>query len=136
MHRTLIVSGGLLCLAGLGGCSTSDSLITGPSGRLVTVDFVGSWGDSGTGNGQFSSPHSIAVDGSGNLYVTDTGNHRVQKFSSGGAYLTQWGAQGAGDGQFFYPAGVALDAGGNVYVADTANDRIQKFILSAGPDYR
>jgi tripartite motif-containing protein 71 len=59
--------------------------------------------------------------------VADTFNDRIQKFSSGGAFIAKWGASGSGDGQFSSPEGVATDAAGNVYVADTFNDRIQKF---------
>ena len=73
------------------------------------------------------SPRGVAVDGSGNVYVADTDNHRVQKFDSDGNFLTKWGTQGKGDGQFFEPFGVAVDGLGNVYVADLANSLIQKF---------
>ena len=72
----------------------------------------------------------MAVDGSGNVYVVDNGNHRIQKFTSSGTYLTQWGSYGSGDGQFNYPYGVAVDASGNVYVADLYNHRIQVFTSS------
>ncbi len=75
----------------------------------------------------FSSPTGIAVDASGNVYVADRSDHRIQKFDSDGNYLTQWGYYGNGEGQFKYPSGVAVDASGNVYVADTSNCRIQKF---------
>ncbi len=44
-------------------------------------DFVMSFGTAGTGNGQFDHPTSIAFDSSGNIYVTDFANHRIQKFS-------------------------------------------------------
>ena len=69
----------------------------------------------------------MATDGSGNVYVADAGNHRIQKFDASGTFLTAWGSYGSGDGQFAYPSGVATDASGNVYVADTDNHRIQKF---------
>jgi DNA-binding beta-propeller fold protein YncE len=59
--------------------------------------------------------------------VVDTNNHRVQKFTSNGGYLTQWGSQGSGNSQFKYPTRVAVDGSGNVYVADTDNHRLQKF---------
>src|SRR5205085_1600743 len=55
------------------------------------------------------------------------GNHRIQKFTSAGVFLTKWGSNGTGDGQFNGPQGVAVDAADNVYVADTNNNRIQKF---------
>jgi streptogramin lyase len=79
------------------------------------------------GDGQFWQPHGVAADTSGNVYVTDTGNDRIQKFTSNGTFLTKWGASGEGDGEFSGPNGVAADTSGNVYVADSLNDRIQKF---------
>jgi len=75
----------------------------------------------------FSSPNGVAVDGSGNVYVADTGNHRIQKFSSSGVFVDTWGSKGRENGQFKYPAGVAVDGSGNVHVADSGNHRIQKF---------
>jgi len=69
----------------------------------------------------------VAVDSSGNVYVADTNNHRIQKFDSGGSFQAKWRSYGSGDGQFNCPGGVAVDSSGNVYVADTINHRIQKF---------
>ena len=76
---------------------------------------------------QFSNPTGIAVDGAGNLYVTDTLNYRVQVFAADGTFLTQWGNKGSGEGQFDYPSSIVLDDEGNVYVADSGLVRIQKF---------
>lgn len=87
------------------------------------LPYITQWGGFGTGDGQFDSPAGIAVDVTGNVYVTDLNNQRIQKFTSGGAYLTQWG----GREMFYFPEGVAVDASGNVFVADTYNDRIRKF---------
>ena len=84
-------------------------------------------GTSGSGDGQFLFPRGVGVDSSGNVYVAETGNHRIQKFDSNGTFLTKWGSQGSGDGQFDYPTGVAVDGSGNVYVEERDNDRIQKF---------
>ena len=58
-------------------------------------------------------------------------NHRIQKFTSQGVFLTKWGTEGTGDGQFYFPDGVAVAPDGSVYVADTVSNRIQKF--SVGP---
>ena len=85
------------------------------------------WGTLGTGNGEFQTPNGVAFDSAGNVYVVDTNNHRIQKFTADGTYLTQWGSEGAGNGQFQWPYGVAVDSAGNVYVTDTWNHRIQKF---------
>ena len=85
------------------------------------------WGSQGKGQGQFQDPRGIAVDEAGNVYVADSGNHRIQVFDSGGKFLIQWGSEGDGPGQFKEPWGIAVDAAGHVYVADTWNHRIQKF---------
>ena len=68
--------------------------------------FLTAWGSAGSGNGQFSiytGPWDVAVDGSGNVYVADTGNHRIQKFDANGTFLTTWGSYGSGNGQFGAP---------------------------------
>lgn len=57
---------------------------------------------------QFSSPIGIAVDGSGNVYVADSGNSRIQKFDSSGSFLTKWGTHD--------PRWVAVDGSGKVLV--------------------
>jgi hypothetical protein len=85
------------------------------------------WGSLGTGNGQFDTPSQIATNAAGDVFVADRGNHRIQKFTSTGVYITQWGSHGAGSGQFDSPSGIATDAAGDVYVADFLNNRIQKF---------
>ncbi|MEW6247515.1 MAG: 6-bladed beta-propeller [Nitrospirota bacterium] len=78
--------------------------------------------------GQLRSPWGIAVDSQGDVYVTDTGNHRVQKFDREGNFVTQWGGFGNGDGQFNFPYGIAVDAKGSVYVVDSGNTRVQQFM--------
>ena len=77
-------------------------------------------------------PKDIAIDPAGNVYVADRQNHRIQKFSASGGFITKWGDHGDGNGQFSYPEGIAVDPQGNVYVADTGNSRIQKFNASGG----
>jgi hypothetical protein len=74
------------------------------------------------------------VDTSGYIYVADSYNNRIQKFSASGEYITQWGSFGTGNGQFKIPYGIAVDASGNVYVADTVNNRIQKFSLGSSDE--
>jgi DNA-binding beta-propeller fold protein YncE len=85
------------------------------------------WGGQGAGTGQFNEPRGLATDGTGNLYVVDSKNNRVQKLSPTGSVLKVWGSQGADEGQFKDPCGIAVGPDGNVYVADTWNHRIQKF---------
>jgi hypothetical protein len=69
----------------------------------------------------------IAVDGSGTVYVTDTGNRRIQAFTAEGMFLRQWGSEGNAAGQFNSPMAIAVSEDGIVYVADTNNHRIQAF---------
>jgi hypothetical protein len=89
--------------------------------------FIRQWGTSGSADGEFGNPQSIAVDRAGNVYVTDNGNSRVQKFTADGQFITKWGSSGPGDGEFGVLFGLEVDGSGNVYVADTGNNRIQKF---------
>lgn len=94
-----------------------------------TYEFVAKWGSPGSGNDQFDKPPGIAVDSSGNVYVADANNHRIQKFTSAGIYMAKFGTgtPGTGDGQLYYPGGIAVDSSGNVYVANYMGGRIQKF---------
>ncbi len=72
-------------------------------------------------------PRGIAVDADGNVWVTDTGTHRVRKFSGNGEPLASFGRRGAESGEFNEPVGIAVGADGAIYVADAGNARIQKF---------
>ncbi len=97
---------------------------TPPSDNYV---FAAKWGSAGSGEGQFNTPHGVAVAADGNVYVADTFNHRIQKFTATGTFITEWGFYASGEGQFNRPIGVAVDADGNVFVTDGYNHRIQKF---------
>ena len=90
------------------------------------LPYLDKWGTRGSGEGQFLNPSGIAADRTGNIYVADTDNHRIQRFGLDGVYLGEWGAQGAGDGQFQNPAAIAVGADGAVFVADSGNHRVQK----------
>ncbi len=79
-------------------------------------------------SGQLRSPWGVAVDGHGDVYVTDTANQRVQKFDREGNFITQWGGFGNADGLFNFPFGIAVDARGAVFVTDSANTRVQQFV--------
>lgn len=104
-----------------------------PRGRILkfntaTGAVVGTLGAQGSGNGQFSQPYGIAIEPvSGDLYVAERGNHRVQRITNTGTFVMAWGAQGAAQSQFNEPIGVAIDAAGDVYVTEHTNHRVQKF---------
>ena len=78
--------------------------------------------------GQLRSPWGITVDGAGDVYVSDTGNHRVEKFDKEGNFITQWGGFGNGKGQFNFPYGIAVDVKGSVFVVDSGNTRVEQFM--------
>jgi beta-lactamase regulating signal transducer with metallopeptidase domain/DNA-binding beta-propeller fold protein YncE len=77
--------------------------------------------------GDILYPGGVAVDSEGNVYVSDTHNDRIRKFTSQGVPITQWGGSGSDAGSFNYPQGLAIGPGNNLYVADVQNQRIQKF---------
>jgi uncharacterized repeat protein (TIGR01451 family) len=93
-------------------------------------------GDGGAAtSAQFSDPSGVAVDASGDLYITDTYNNRVRRVSAAGTITTVAGNGSygySGDGgpatsaQLGFPSGVAVDAGGNLYIADAGSGRVRK----------
>ena len=85
------------------------------------------WGQFGVIDpGQFNHPQQIAVDDERNIYVADTNNSRIQKFTSDGEFLSSWGTYGIEDGKFKSPVGIAVYEN-NVYVVDDNLGNIQKF---------
>ena len=76
---------------------------------------------------RFNRPHGVALDGTGNIYVADTGNSLIRKITAGGLVTTIAGS-GTGIGYFDRPQGVAVDGSGNIYVADTGFDVIRKIL--------
>ncbi|RXA16682.1 PKD domain-containing protein [Methanosarcina sp. MSH10X1] len=90
---------------------------------------LNTWGSTGTENGYFKFPTGIALDSSGNIYVSDMENNRIQKLDPSGRYVISWGTLGSGNGNFKSPAGIVVN-GDYIYVADTGNYRIQKFDLN------
>ncbi len=110
-----------------------------PSGVITTVAGYGAAGFSGDGSAATSAallvPNDMTLDASGNLYIADTGNHRIRKVSANGIITTVAG-DGAprffGDGgpatsaSLLGPGGVAVDGAGNLYISDTFNHRIRK----------
>ena len=77
-------------------------------------------------------PHSVAVDNTGHVYVVNSVNSRIEKYTDSGTFLTMWGSAGNGNGQFNALYGVAADGFGHVYAVDAFNHRIQKFTDSGG----
>ena len=119
---------------------------------LGQYQFSTDFGSTGPGDGQFENPSDVAVDGSnGDLYVADTGNHRVVKLDPAGDFIAAWGwgvgggsayevctsgcqagVAGASPGQFEAPTFVEVDnssgpSRGDVYVGDTERGDVQKF---------
>ena len=87
-----------------------------------------SWGSDGSEDVQFILPHSLATDKFGNIYVTDTGNNRVEKFSSDGTFISKWGSKGMGNGQFIQLHYINVSPEGKfVYTVELGNHRVQKF---------
>src|SRR5215469_13361378 len=83
-------------------------------------------GAAGTGSGQFGRPTDIAITPTGNLWVTDAGNSRLEEFNEKGEFLKSVGSSGSGNLQFSEPEAVAVDAKGDVWVGDTYNHRVQE----------
>lgn len=107
-----------------------------PAYKIETVAGSDVFGDGGPAvNAQLSFAQGIAIDGRRNIYIADTGNHRIRKVTPDGriATIAGTGRRGMeGDGgpalnaRFDQPYGLALDAAGNLYVADLGNHRVRK----------
>jgi sugar lactone lactonase YvrE len=116
-----------------------------PAGVVSTLaGLAGASGSAdGTGGGaRFNSPSDVAVDGSGNVYVADTGNQTIRRIAVAvGAVTTPAGlagTSGSADGvgqvaRFYRSAGIAVDTAGTVYVADTNNQTIRLSVLPVVP---
>ncbi|MFZ1936059.1 MAG: PEP-CTERM sorting domain-containing protein [Thermoguttaceae bacterium] len=93
----------------------------------TTYQWARTVGSYGSGNGQFSYPNGVAIDSSGNIFVTDYDNDRIEEFDNSGNYLTQFGSYGRGNGQLIWPTAIAADLSGNVWVYDSDNLRLEEF---------
>jgi DNA-binding beta-propeller fold protein YncE len=147
------VVGGLAAGQAPGSFNTPRAVAVAPDGTLYVADtlnhriqhlsedgqtVLGVWGSFGASsgtvaapNGSFNEPWGVAVAPDGAVYVADTWNNRIQKFTADGQFITTWGygiSQKLEDPYGFYgPRGVAVDAKGRVYVTDTGNKRVVVF---------
>ena len=80
--------------------------------------FITAWGKRGKGPGEFDTPHSIAIDSRGRIFVADRSNGRMQIFDADGRFIDQWK-------QFGRPSGVFIDRNDNMYVADSQSNSTQ-----------
>ncbi len=118
----------------------AEGIAVGPDGRLFVTGYgaqvlvydaegnpAGTVGTVGEAPGQLMKPTDVAIDGAGNLYVADSGNARIEKFSPSGAHLQTIGERGSESGQFTAPRSVALDAEGRIYVGMGDDFLVQRF---------
>ncbi len=116
--------------------------------RILHLDPNGSllhgWGEFAASNyntgeiapeGRFNEPWGLAVGPDGSVYVADTWNNRIQKFTAEGEFVTLWGQFGAAESltHFWGPRGVAVDGQGRVYITDTGNKRVVIFDSDGNP---
>ena len=94
----------------------TDSHRNGKNNRIVKLTkdgkFVKEWGKKGSGPGEISEPHTIAMDSRGRLFVGDRENNRIQIFDQDGKYITEWR-------QFGRPSGIYITRDDTIYVADS-----------------
>lgn len=103
---------------------------------LIAGSYAGNYtGDNAAGRARLQDPSAVARDLAGNLYVADTGNHRIRKITPDGSVLTVAGNGARGFGgdsglalgaQLDTPGGVAVDRLGNLYIGDTGNHRVRR----------
>jgi sugar lactone lactonase YvrE len=135
-----------------GGSGCTEELAIGPDGNLYVTDSVTAtvtvvspdgkvlrrWGRPGSGPGQFDfitkDPRdptdvaaSIAVGPDGKVYVSDSGNARVEVFTPAGVFIRQAGSFGGGNGQFALPYDLVVDRSNDLYVVDTGLNTVSKF---------
>jgi DNA-binding beta-propeller fold protein YncE len=109
-------------------------VVTAPNGDIFVADghggdsnarivkfskdgkFIKTWGKKGTATGEFNTPHALALDSKGRLFVGDRGNSRIQIFDQEGNFLEEWR-------QFGRPSGIYIDKSDRIYVADHQSDK-------------
>lgn len=101
-----------------------------PSPQEPAYRFVKAWGTSGTQPGQFEDPIGIVIADE-EIFVSDSGNDRIQVFDLEGKFLRSFGSQGEELGELSRPMSMSIHKD-TLYVAEYINDRIQKFSLADG----
>jgi streptogramin lyase len=115
------------------GCSTSNDCAAGLVCAAATNECaaayipIAQWGGPGTDPSEFNQPSDLAFDAEDNVYVVDWENERVQKFTSGGTFITTFGEAGFGDEQFISPYGIEVTADGFVQVTDFGHNHIKRW---------
>jgi DNA-binding beta-propeller fold protein YncE/ABC-type spermidine/putrescine transport system permease subunit II len=96
--------------------------------RIQVFDMQGKYlyefGKFGNGEGEFSRPQSMVIDGN-LLYITDACNHRIVVFTTEGKFVRNMGNLGSGLGQFRFPYGLDMDSKGRLVVCEFGNNRVQ-----------
>jgi sugar lactone lactonase YvrE len=109
-------------------------VVVGPNGDIFVADghdpesnhrivkfsrdgkFIKTWGKKGSAHGEFNTPHALAFDSKGRLFVADRENNRIQIFDQEGAFIAEWK-------QFSRPSGIDIDRNDVIYVADSESNK-------------
>jgi len=83
-------------------------------------------GTGGSGPGEFEGAAQVSLGLSGDLFVGDTNNHRIQRWHADGTFVRSYGSLGTGPGEFRRPHMAIEDAEGNLFISDTGNHRVQR----------
>ena len=111
VSAVVVAPNGDIYIADGHGTGTNDRIVKfSKDGKLITA-----WGKHGKGPGEFDTPHGIALDSAGRVYVGDRSNNRIQIFDPDGKFIAEWK-------QFGRPSDVAIGKDDMIYVADSQSD--------------